>query len=186
MRRVRNTLQALIRWRGTHEDEWLVWSRCDKRVQMEARVMEKRKYPRKPAKAQPAARPQPTRDRSHLRRGVCSPPPAKRSRLSRVGGGTPGQRKRPLSPGALGVSRWLAHGRTGYGVGAGRSVRGLPLVWESPAADELRGRKWLKSPGEVRAEAAPVKRRGVGVADERVAKKRKEGRTLSGREAAPA
>ena len=60
------------------------------------------------------------------------------------------------------------------------------MVWESPAADELRGRKWLKSPGEVRAEAAPVKRRGVGVADERVAKKRKEGRTLSRREAAPA
>ena len=63
----------------------------------------------------------------------------------------------PLSPGALGVSRWLAHRRTGYGVGAGRSVRGLPLMWESPAADELRGRKWLKSAEEVRAEAAPQK-----------------------------
>ena len=126
MRRVRNSLQVLIRWRGTHEDEWLLLSRCDSRVQMEARVMEKRKYPRRPAKAQPAARPAPTRDRSHLRRGVCSPPPAKRSRLSWVG------KKRPLSPGALGVSRWLAHRRTGYGVGAGRSVRGLPMVWDSP------------------------------------------------------
>ena len=63
-------------------------------------------------------------------------------------------------------------------MGAGRSARGFPafpsIVWESPDAEELRGRLWKASPGAVRREWAPAKRRGSGLADESLAKRRHE------------
>ena len=47
----------------------------------------------------------------------------------------PGTTPVPLGPTPEGV----------YGRGAGRSARGLPIVWESPGADELRGSLWAVS-----------------------------------------
>ena len=44
-----------------------------------------------------------------------------------------------------------------YGQGAGRSARGLPIVWESPGMDELRGNLWAVSPGGVQGAAGPRK-----------------------------
>ena len=77
------------------------------------------------------------------------------------------------------------HARGGVrerGRGAGRSARGLPIVWESPGVeslDELRGSLWAVSPSGVPGAAGPRKRRGSGLADEGVAKKRREGRTCT-------
>ena len=69
----------------------------------------------------------------------------------------------------------LARQPGAYGAGAGRSVRGLPIVWESPSPGELRGQKWRLSSGAVRAAGAPGKRKGSALADERLAKRRHEG-----------
>ena len=68
----------------------------------------------------------------------------------------------------------MAHQPGAYGAGAGRSVRGLPILWESPSPGDLRGQRWRLSPGAVRAEGAPSKRRGSALADERLAKWRHE------------
>ena len=68
------------------------------------------------------------------------------------------------SPGPAGPSR-------AYGVGAGRSKRGLPILWESPDVEGLRGRLWEKSVAEVRMS----KRKASPLADESLAKRRKEG-----------
>ena len=68
----------------------------------------------------------------------------------------------------------LAHQPGAYGAGAGRSVRGLPIVWESPSPGELRGQRWRLSPEAVRAAGAPGKRKGSALADERLAKRRHE------------
>ena len=76
--------------------------------------------------------------------------------------------------GLPGYSPRLAHQPGAYGAGAGRSVRGLPILWESPSPGALRGQKWKLSPGAVRAEGAPSKRRGSALADERLAKRRHE------------
>ena len=54
-------------------------------------------------------------------------------------------------------------------------ARGLPIVWESPGVDELCGSLWAVSPSGV--PGCGGKRRGSGLADEGVAKKRREGRT---------
>ena len=63
-----------------------------------------------------------------------------------------------------------------YGKGAGRSVRGLPFVWESPGVDELRGSLWAVSPGGV--QGAEEAEGGAGwLTTAWLAKKRKEGRT---------
>ena len=48
-------------------------------------------------------------------------------------------------------------------------------VAESPGAEELRGSLWATSPGGVGGAAGPRKRRGSGLADEGLAKKRTEG-----------
>ena len=53
-------------------------------------------------------------------------------------------------------------------------MRGMPILWESPSPDALRGQKWRMSPGAVRAEGEPGKRRGSALADERLAKRRHE------------
>ena len=68
-------------------------------------------------------------------------------------------------------------GPTPEGVYGLASARGLPIVWESPGVDELRGSLWAVSPSGVPGAAGPRKRRGSGLADEGVAKKRREGRT---------
>ena len=70
----------------------------------------------------------------------------------------------------------LAHQPGAFGAGAGRSVRGLPIVGcaESPSPGELRGQRWRLSPGAVRAVGAPGKRKGSALADERLAKRRHE------------
>ena len=69
----------------------------------------------------------------------------------------------------------LAHQPGPYGAGAGRSARGLPILWESPSAEDLRGRLWQQSPGAVGAAGARAKRKGSGLADEGLAKRRQEG-----------
>ena len=68
------------------------------------------------------------------------------------------------SPGPAGPSR-------PYGQGAGRSKRGLPILWESPGAEALRGSLWQESVAEVRK----GKRRVSPLADESLAKRRSEG-----------
>ena len=45
----------------------------------------------------------------------------------------------PITPIIPTYSPGAAHEPEAYGAGAGRSVRGLPILWESPAAEELRG-----------------------------------------------
>ena len=62
-----------------------------------------------------------------------------------------------------------------YGRGAGRSARGLPIVWESPGVEELRGSLWATSPGGVGGAVGLRKRKRSGLADEGLAKKRCEG-----------
>ena len=61
-------------------------------------------------------------------------------------------------------------GRTGEGL-AGRSARGLPIVWESPGAEELRGSLWATSPGGVGGAVGQRKRKRSGLADEGLAKR---------------
>ena len=48
---------------------------------------------------------------------------------------------------------------------------------QPPEEEELRGRRWEESPSAVRAAAGGGTKRGSVLADERLAKKRKEGRT---------
>ena len=48
----------------------------------------------------------------------------------------------------------LAHQPGLYGAKAGRSARGLPILWEAPSAEDLRGRLWQQSP-DVPHEAGP-------------------------------
>ena len=59
--------------------------------------------------------------------------------------------------------------------GVGRSARGLPIVVDSPRIDELRGVLWKVSPAGVRAGESGRKRSGSMLAQEGIAKKRKEG-----------
>ena len=149
-----------------HADQWLTWAQCNQSTKTEAKAMERRKFPLRACPPGPRPRPTGAADRSHLRRRAGSPPPAKRRRLQMAdgrripvdrGSGTPV----PLGPTPEGV----------YGRGAGRSARGLPIVWESPGADELRGSLWAVSPGGVQGGAGPRKRRGSGLADDGLAKK---------------
>ena len=111
-----------------------------------------------------------TRDRTHLRRGgpLGSPAVAGPRRVFRGGAaprfGTPA--------GFPAYSPGLAHQPGPYGGGAGRSARGLPILWESPSAEDLRGRLWQQSPGAVRSAGAQGKRRRSGLADEGLAKRR--------------
>ena len=51
-------------------------------------------------------------------------------------------------------------------------------MWESPGAEELRGSLWATSPGGVGGAVGQRKRRGSGLADEGLAKKREEGGDL--------
>ena len=57
---------------------------------------------------------------------------------------------------------------------ASKNARATP---HTTGADELRGSLWAVSPSGVQGAAGPRKRRGSGLADEGLAKKRKEGRT---------
>ena len=68
----------------------------------------------------------------------------------------------------------LAHQPEGHGAGGGRSARGLPILWESPSPDVLRGQLWKMSPAAVRAAGGKGVRRGSDLADERLAKRRHE------------
>ena len=51
----------------------------------------------------------------------------------------------------------------------------VDILWESPLAEDLRGRLWQQSPGAVGAAGARAKRKGSGLADEGLAKRRQEG-----------
>ena len=62
-----------------------------------------------------------------------------------------------------------------FGEGAGRSVRGLPILWEPPSPSDLRGHQWAQPPEAIRGRAAPGKRRGSQLADESLTKRRSEG-----------
>ena len=67
-------------------------------------------------------------------------------------------------------------GPFGAGAGSGRtrSVRGLPILWEPPSLDELRGQQWMQSPQAIRGRAAPGKRKGSQLADESLTKSQEE------------
>ena len=170
VRRVGRALQVLVRWSGAHDDEWLTWARCNQSTKAEAKEMERRKYPARPRAPGPRPRPRGASDRSHLRRGAGSPPPAKRLRL-RMADGRPVEVDRGAgTPASLGPTPEGAYGR-----GAGRSARGLPIVWESPGVEELRGSLWATSPGGVGGAVGLRKRKRSGLADEGLAKKRCEG-----------
>ena len=45
----------------------------------------------------------------------------------------------PITPILPSYSPGAAQEPAAYGAGAGRSARGLPILWESPAAEDLRG-----------------------------------------------
>ena len=164
----------LLRWRGAHDDEWMPWASCNELTKREALVLIKRKFaPRAPK--QSAAEPvRGKRDRSHLRRGEPEPSPAGRPERKRLRGGAPPRISTPM--GFPAYSPGLAHQPGAYGAGAGRSVRGLPIVclWESPSPGDLRGQRWRLSPEAVRAAGAPDRRRGSALADERLATRRHE------------
>ena len=166
------SFQVLLRWRGAHEDEWKPWASCNALTKREAQVLIKRKFPPKPSKEGDAGPARGTRDRSHLRRGGPAASPARRPELRRLRRGAPPRLSTPV--GFPAYSPGLAHQPGVYGAGAGRSVRGMPILWESPSPDALRGQKWRMSPGAVRAEGEPGKRRGSALADERLAKRRHE------------
>ena len=58
-----------------------------------------------------------------------------------------------------------------FGEGAGRSVRGLPILWEPPSLSGLRGHQWAQPPEAIRGMALPrvsLVMCGVAVTDERV------------------
>ena len=85
------------------------------------------------------------------------------------------------------MCRALAHQPGSYGKWAGRSVRGLPILWESPSAEDLRGQLWRLSSRAVRAGGAPGKRKGASWRTEGLAKSTPRGGTkaLSSGGAAP-
>jgi len=167
VRKAGSGLQVLVRWRGAqHEDEWIPCACCDEKVQREAVAMARVKLGERRRQKRPAPDVEvrrPTRGSAR----VAQVPAIKRLRDGE------GRRVRPVflspvlptySPGPAGPSR-------AYGVGAGRSKRGLPIVWESPDVESLRGRLWEKSVAEVRMS----KRKVSPLADESLAKRRKEG-----------
>ena len=69
VRRVGRALQVLVRWRGVHDDQWLTWAQCNQGTKMEAKEMERRKFPPRARPPGPRPRPRGAADRSHLRRG---------------------------------------------------------------------------------------------------------------------
>ena len=125
VRRVGRTLQVLVRWRGVHDDQWQTWPQCNQGTKMEAKEMERRKFPPRARPPGPRPRPRGAADRSHLRRGAGSPPPAKRRRLLMAdgrwvpvdrGSGTPV----PLGPTPEGMYRqggWQKRARLAHRVG---------------------------------------------------------------------
>ena len=165
--------QVLLRWRGAHDDEWLPWASCNELTKREALVLIKRKFAPKAPKRSEAEPARGKRDRSHLRRGEPAPSPAGRPERKRLRGGAPPRISTPM--GFPAYSPGLAHQPGAYGAGAGRSVRGMPIVWESPSPGELRGQRWRLPPEAVGATGAPGKRKGSALADERLAKRRHEG-----------
>ena len=166
-------VQALIRWRGGHDDEWRPLASCNALAKREAQVLVKRKFPPKQTECW-EERARGTRNRAHLRRGGPSGSPAAAAGPRRVlrGGAAP---RFGTPAGFPAYSPGLAHQPGPYGAGAGRSARGLPILWESPSAEDLRGRLWQQSPGAVGAAGARAKRKGSGLADEGLAKRRQEG-----------
>ena len=80
-----------------------------------------------------------------------------------------------LTPTLPAYSPGGAGGDRAYGVGAGRSARGLPILIDSPVQEEMRGVVWRMSVDEVSAEERGEKRKGSMLADDRLAKKRREG-----------
>ena len=162
-------------WRD--EDEWKVLAECNAPTKREARVMMRRKFPAKVSKVPGDIGVRPTRDMARLRRGGADAPQPKRQRLRLADGRRLRAGPGPLTPILPAYSPGLAYVPGAYGAGAGRSARGLPILWESPLGDELRGRLWMASPRAVRDAGGGRKRPGSMLADEGLAKKRQEGRT---------
>ena len=177
VRKAGKALQVLVRWRGQHEDSWQVLASCNAGTKREAWALAKRKFPPRADKRPEVSEVRPERSRVHLKRGGADPLLHLRKRLCGAGG-------RPLRAGRPHLSPVLptySPGLAGpFGAGAGRSVRGLPILWEPPGEEELRGRRWEESPSAVRAAAGSGTKRGSALADERLAKRRKEGRNLPG------
>jgi hypothetical protein len=167
-------LQVLVRWKGQHEDSWQTLASCNPPTKREARALAKCKFPPRGSKPPEIRGGLPERPRAHLKRGGADPLLHVRKRLCGVGG-------RPLRAGRLPLSPVLptfSPGLAGpFGAGAGRSVRGFPILWEPPGEEELRGGRWKESPSAVRAAAGGGTKRGSALADERLAKRRKESRT---------
>merc|ERR1712091_537564 len=86
VRRDGRTMQVLVRWRGHHEDEWLMLGKCNELTQNEAKAMARLKFPKTARRAGVGPRPASASDRSNLRRQQHGEPPAKRRRLRRDDG----------------------------------------------------------------------------------------------------
>ena len=138
--------------------------------------MARRKFAPKKNKQALEGPTRPTRDRAHLRRGQVDEPHPKRSRLRKADGRPISAGPVPITPILPSYSLGAAQEPAAYGAGAGRSARGLPIVWESPAAEDLRGVLWKVSPGGVARPKGPYKRQGSPLVAEGARRARGEGR----------
>ena len=183
VRRVGSGLQVLVRWRGMHEDQWLPYADCNPVAQKDAKLLERRKLPQRRAAASGAGK-----LRVHPKfAGEGGKAVRQSSRLGDGGGlSGPAARRITLAYGREVPRRWLSPvipryspggvaSSPAFGVGAGRSARGLPIVIDSRGADELRGALWQTSPGAVRAAGVGRGRKRSGLAEDAIAKRRREG-----------
>jgi hypothetical protein len=182
VRRVGAGLQVLLRWVGAHDDSWRPWAACNPLARHDARILEKRKLPPRPAvaaalgaaaaSAAAAARVRGVRHSSRL----VHPPAGVAARAWRIRMADGSKvSEMALTPQMPAYSPGPAVEQLHYGQGAGRSKRGLPILMDSPGVEELRGVLWQTSPGSVREPSGPAKRRGSSLAGDAMAKKRREG-----------
>jgi len=176
VRKVGRSLQVLVRWRGEHDDQWRTWAQCNAPAREEATAMARRKFAPSKNKQAVEGPTRPTRDRVHLRRGQVEAPHPKRSRLRKADGRPISAGPVPITPILPSYSPGAAQEPAAYGAGAGRSARGLPILWESPAAEDLRGVLWKASPRGVARPKGPYKRQGSPLVAEGARRARGEGR----------
>ena len=168
VRRVGSGLQVLIRWRGSgHDDEWKPYAQCNPHVQREAKAIEKVKLPARGVKrAVPASLAQVLR--ASARFAPMGGGEVKRLRMS------DGRALRPRVPSPIMPTYSPAAGP--FGVGGGRSKRGLPILWEPPSGGDMRGRLWMDSPGGGRRGGGRGGRSRRELARRRCGEQKEEGR----------